>query len=94
MSLLLTAIASASLDSTIIIWELTTGYTVHEIQTKATDVWKLAFSPDGMQVASGGFMGKVVIYSIEKGTISRTLDTRGKFGMSVAWVSRMFFVCF
>ncbi|KAM3965544.1 uncharacterized protein ACR2FA_000391 [Aphomia sociella] len=78
-------IASSSLDSTIIIWDLTSGKKVHEVQTGATDTWKVAFSPNGVQIASGGHTGKIVIYGVEKGRPDKVMDTRGKFTMSVAW---------
>ncbi|KPI98351.1 WD repeat-containing protein 61 [Papilio xuthus] len=78
-------IASASLDSTMIIWDLTSGNKVHEIQSEATDVWKVAFSPNNTHVASGSHTGKVIIYSIVKGIVHKILDTRGKFTICVAW---------
>lgn len=81
------AIASASLDSTLIIWELLSGNKVHEIQTGSIDVWKIAFSPDGNKIVSGSHTGKVTIYDIVNNSIDKILDTRGKFALSVAWVS-------
>jgi WD repeat-containing protein 61 len=47
------------------------------------------FSPDGSQVATGSHTGKVIIYGIRKGTTDKVLDTRGKFVLSVAWVSKL-----
>ncbi|XP_063830143.1 superkiller complex protein 8-like [Ostrinia nubilalis] len=79
------SIASSSLDSMLIIWDLLSGQKVHEVETGATDVWKLVFSPDGSQVATGSHTGKVIIYGIKDGTVDRILDTRGKFVLSVAW---------
>lgn len=81
------AIATTSMDSTLIIWDLISGNKVHQIQSGATDMWKVAFSPDGMQVVSGNHAGKVLLYGIEKGTVDRVLDTRGRFAVCVAWVS-------
>ncbi|XP_032514641.2 superkiller complex protein 8-like [Danaus plexippus] len=78
-------IASASLDSTLIIWELLSGNKVHEIQTGSIDVWKIAFSPDGNKIVSGSHTGKVTIYDIVNNSIDKILDTRGKFALSVAW---------
>lgn len=60
---------------------------MHEISAGPTDIWKVAFSSDGIQVVSGSHTGKLIVYGIEKGTTDRVLDTRGKFALSVAWVS-------
>lgn len=88
------AIASSSLDSTLIIWELTSGNKVHEINTGATDVWKVAFSPDGTKVVSGSHTGKLIVYDIVNNTVNKILDTRGKFALCVAWVSSgVYFFC-
>ncbi|XP_059061550.1 superkiller complex protein 8-like [Achroia grisella] len=78
-------IASSSLDSSIIIWDLVSGNKVYEVQTGATETWKVTFSPSGTQIASGGHTGKIIIYSVEKGKPDKILDTRGKFALSVAW---------
>lgn len=84
-------IASTSLDSTLIIWDLLSGQKVHEMSNENVespmDVWKVVFSPDGSQVAAGSHTGKVIIYGIKNATVDRVLDTRGKFVLSVAWVS-------
>ncbi|CAH0718194.1 unnamed protein product, partial [Brenthis ino] len=79
------SIASSSLDSTLIIWELTSGNKVHEIKTGTTDVWKVAFSPDGTKVVSGSHTGKLIVYDIVNNTVNKILDTRGKFALCVAW---------
>ncbi|KAL0821235.1 hypothetical protein ABMA28_005841 [Loxostege sticticalis] len=83
------SIASTSLDSTLIIWDLLSGQKVHEMSKENVespmDVWKVVFSPDGSQVAAGSHTGKVIIYGIKNATVDRVLDTRGKFVLSVAW---------
>ncbi|XP_034833406.1 superkiller complex protein 8-like isoform X2 [Maniola hyperantus] len=78
-------IASSSLDSTLIIWELTTGIKVHEIETANTNVWQVAFSPNGTQLVSGSHTGKLTVYGIVKNNVDCVLDTRGKFALCVAW---------
>lgn len=60
---------------------------VHNIKTGVTDVWKVAFSPDGTQVVSGSHTGQVNVYGIVNNTLEKVLDTRGKFALCVAWVS-------
>ncbi|XP_041980509.1 WD repeat-containing protein 61-like [Aricia agestis] len=78
-------LASTSLDSTLIIWEVLSGRKVHEIKTGATDVWKVAFSPGGFHVVTGGHTGKLYVYDIVDNVEDKVLDTRGKFALSVAW---------
>lgn len=50
-------------------------------------MWTLDFSPDGKHVISGSNAGKILIFSVESGKQEQTLDTRGKFTLSVAYVS-------
>ncbi|XP_073960552.1 uncharacterized protein [Choristoneura fumiferana] len=78
-------LASTSLDSSLIIWDLLSGNKVHTIQNTSTDVWKVAFSPDGSQIVTGSHTGKLYVYGIEKATLDKVLDTRGRFVLSVAW---------
>ncbi|KAJ8718607.1 hypothetical protein PYW08_002844 [Mythimna loreyi] len=78
---------SSSLDSTLIFWDLCTGKKLTEIPTGVTDAWQLAFSPDGNHIATGGHTGKVHVYQVQNGTITKTLDTRGKFILSIAYSS-------
>ncbi|KAF9814288.1 hypothetical protein SFRURICE_015225 [Spodoptera frugiperda] len=77
-------IASSSLDSSLIFWDLGTGKMLTEIPTGASDVWKMAFSGDGEHLCTGGHTGKVHIYGVKSGTLDKVLDTRGKFILSVA----------
>lgn len=86
ISSLFSVIVSSSLDSSLIFWDLTSGRKMVEIPTGTTDVWKVAFSPNGEKIATGGHTGKVHIYEIQNGDIDKMLDTRGKFILSVAWV--------
>ena len=51
------------------------------------DVWTVAFSPDSQQIATGSHNGKISLFSVEEGTKTTTLDTGGKFVLSIACVS-------
>ncbi|CAF4825726.1 unnamed protein product [Pieris macdunnoughi] len=78
-------LATTSLDSILIIWELSTGNKVHEIETGSIDTWKVAFSPDGTKVVSSTHTGKLIIYDVEKKNVLKVLDTRAKFALCVSW---------
>ncbi|XP_075979603.1 WD repeat-containing protein SL1-17-like [Anticarsia gemmatalis] len=78
-------IVSASLDSNMILWDLNSGKKITEVAIGESDVWQLVFSPDGEHVATGGHLGKVQVFNVSHGSIDKTLDTRGKFILSIDW---------
>lgn len=51
------------------------------------DAWTVAFSPDSKYIATGSHLGKVNIFGVESGKKEHSLDTRGKFILSIAYVS-------
>ena len=51
------------------------------------DVWTLQFSVDSRYLATGSHNGKINLFSVEEGRKQTALDTRGKFIMSIAYVS-------
>ena len=51
------------------------------------DVWSLAFSSDSKTLATGSHNGKINLFSVDEGKKKSALDTRGKFIMSIAYVS-------
>lgn len=55
--------------------------------TPAVDAWSVAFSPDSKHIATGSHHGKVNIFGVESGKKEYSLDTRGKFILSIAYVS-------
>ena len=52
------------------------------------DTWTVAFSPDSRFIATGSHAGKINLIGVESGKKESALDTRGKFTMSIAYVSR------
>lgn len=50
------------------------------------DSWTVAFSPDSKYIATGSHLGKVNIFGVESGKKEHSLDTRGKFILSIAYV--------
>ena len=51
------------------------------------DTWTVAFSPDSRLIATGSHAGKISLIGVESGKKESALDTRGKFTMSIAYVS-------
>jgi WD repeat-containing protein 61 len=56
------------------------------------DIWTVAFSPDDKFIISGSHSGKIALYGVESAKQEQTLDTRGKFTLSIAYVSRHFWI--
>lgn len=52
----------------------------------SVDAWSVAFSPDSKHIATGSHHGKVNIFGVESGKKEYSLDTRGKFILSIAYV--------
>lgn len=57
------------------------------------DVWTLSFSPDGKTIATGSHNGHINLFNVDTGEKQSSLDTRGKFTMSIAHVSRNYHNC-
>lgn len=50
------------------------------------DAWTIAFSPDSRFLASGSHTGKINLFGVDSGRKETSLDTRGKFTLSIAYV--------
>ena len=86
------AFASSSLESSLRMWDLATGERVDSIDFEPVGIWTVAFSFDDKFI-SGTDSGKIILYGVESGKQEHILDTRGKFTLSVAYVSREFKSC-
>lgn len=82
-----TKAVSSSLDSTIHLWDVSTGDRIRKIDNEPMESWTVAFSPDGKQIISGAQNGKVHFFNTETGQKEQQMDTRGKFILSIAYVS-------
>jgi len=66
---------------------LISGEKIGSIEVGPVDIWTVAFSPDDRFIISGNHGGKINMYGIESKKQEQTLDTRGKFTLSIAYVS-------
>ena len=80
-------IASASEDTSIGLWDLTSGNPVHAALMGHTQgVMAVAYSPDGRSLVSGGMDGQIILWNINQGYSSKTL-----FSKSNSWVYKLAF---
>ena len=79
--------ASTSLDSSLRLWDLVSGEKIGSIDVGSVEIWTCAFSPDDKFVISGNHAGKINMYGVESKKQEQVLDTRGKFALSIAYVS-------
>ena len=82
-----TKIVCSTLDSTIHVWDLATGEKIKKIDNAPMDSWTSAFSPDSKQIISGAQNGKIHFFNTESGQKEQHFDTRGKYILSIAYVS-------
>lgn len=69
------------------IWDLEHGEKMANIDVGPDDLWTVTFSPDDKYIISGSHDGKIRIYNVETAKPEQSLDTRGKFTLSIAYVS-------
>ncbi len=77
---------SSSLDQQVRIWNLQTFGLQQTIEAGPVEAWKVRFSPDARYIASGTHSGQIHTWITETGEKDRTMETRGKFAMSVCYV--------
>ncbi|KAI3647184.1 hypothetical protein MP228_007405 [Amoeboaphelidium protococcarum] len=64
-------LATASFDHTVKIWSAETGQCIHNLAKHKQSVYTLSYSPDGRLIASGGYDGRVIVWSARDGTVVR-----------------------
>ena len=81
------ALATASLDGDVRIWDAVQGTCLHVFSFHRKAVYSLCFSPDGLYMASGSFDNSVGIWSLKERSVIKTYH--GDSGVfEVGWNSR------
>lgn len=82
--------ASSSLDSSMRIWDLERGEKTASMEVGPVDLWTVVFSPDDKYIISGSHSGKITLYDVETAKAEQSLETGGKFTLSIAYVNQLF----
>jgi WD40 repeat protein len=78
-------LASASADSTIKLWEVSTGRNIGTFTDHSDSVWSVAFSPDGKTLASGSSDSTIMVWDVNSLRKIRTLKGHSFFVNSIAF---------
>ena len=85
---------SSAMDSTMHLWDLENGQRIRKIgevgdkKIGPMECWTTVFSPDGKHVITGAQNGKIHFFNVDSGEREQQMDTRGKFILSIAYVSQ------
>jgi WD40 repeat protein len=75
---------SASVDSTLRVWDVETGECLHTLEGHSGAVWAVDVSRDGKLAASGGRDGALRVWDIERGECPNVHEGHGECVSSVA----------
>ncbi|GAB4199905.1 MAG: hypothetical protein Fur006_51000 [Coleofasciculaceae cyanobacterium] len=75
----------AHADQTVKLWDVSTGEVLRTLQGHSSQVWAVAFSPDGNTLASGSFDQTVKLWDVSTGEVLRTLQGHTNFVWAIAF---------
>ncbi|MCH8913273.1 MAG: hypothetical protein IIA33_06850, partial [Planctomycetes bacterium] len=74
-----------SADNSLLLWDTATGAVIRRYDGHAATVWSLAFSPDGVLVASGSQDKSLILWDVETGAIRQRFDELGETPFTIAF---------
>ena len=80
-------LASGSEDATVKLWNISTGKILKTLKGHTSEIWSIAYSPDGKLLASGSLDGTIRIWRIKTGECLKVLDDHTDWVFSVAFGS-------
>jgi WD40 repeat protein/serine/threonine protein kinase len=78
-------LASASFDSTIKVWDVSSWQVIHTLIEHTNGVNSVAWSPDGKRLASASFDNTIKIWDADRGQVIHTLLGHSGGVLSVSW---------
>ncbi|MBD2213342.1 caspase family protein [Nostoc linckia FACHB-104] len=80
-----TILTSASADSTIRLWNATTGSLIATLKGHSSEVYAVAYSPDGNTIASASQDSTVKLWNVEDTSLLFTCEGHSKYVMTVVY---------
>ncbi|MEH2240517.1 WD40 repeat domain-containing protein, partial [Nostoc sp.] len=78
-------LASASVDKTIKIWDVSSGQLLKTLTGHSSEVYSVAYSPNGQQLASASVDKTIKIWDVSSGQLLKTLTGHSSGVISVAY---------
>jgi transducin (beta)-like 1 len=79
-------LATVSFDTTVRLWDVSSGVCLYVLQDHTAPVYSVSFSPDGKHLATGSFDQMLNIWKISDGSLTRSF-TGGSGIYEVSWCS-------
>ncbi|MCB9874128.1 MAG: WD40 repeat domain-containing protein [Planctomycetaceae bacterium] len=69
----------------VLLWDAKSGNLIAALEGHTSNVWSVAFSPDGQTLVSSGYDGKVIVWSVAEKKSTATLEKHKGWCRSVAF---------
>ncbi|MBC8352187.1 MAG: WD40 repeat domain-containing protein [Planctomycetes bacterium] len=69
----------------VLLWDATSGNLIAALEGHTSNVWSVAFSPDGATLVSSGYDGKVIVWNVAEKKSTATLEKHKGWCRSVAF---------
>ncbi len=69
----------------VLLWDAASGNLIAALEGHTSNVWSVAFSPDGQTLVSSGYDGKVIVWSVAEKKSTATLEKHKGWCRSVAF---------